>query len=62
MSVTDGVANPDMVTYLTGSNKTILTLAGAGGTTINNVKAGVAATDAVNKGQMDSAISTAIAG
>lgn len=44
----------------TDSTHTAVALDGSGGTTIKNVKAGVAATDAANVGQLNSGISTAI--
>jgi autotransporter adhesin len=57
--VIDGSGNAaELVAYAPGSNKGEITLAGAGGTQIHNVKDGSNATDAVNKGQLDGAVKT----
>ncbi|WP_343596616.1 ESPR-type extended signal peptide-containing protein [Acinetobacter sp.] len=48
--------NPDSVLYDTSTNKATLTLAGANGTTIQNLKAGIADTDAVNVKQLKDSI------
>jgi autotransporter adhesin len=44
------------VLYDGGSNSTVATLAGAGGTTVKNVKAGVDDTDAVNVAQLNKTV------
>ncbi|WP_343726407.1 YadA-like family protein [Burkholderia seminalis] len=53
----NGGSDPNAVTY-DGATKDKVTLKGAGGTTLSNVKAGIANTDAVNVGQMNTALST----
>ncbi|WP_406568785.1 YadA-like family protein [Burkholderia cenocepacia] len=55
----NGGSDPNAVTY-DGATKDKVTLKGAGGTTLSNVKAGVANTDAVNVGQMNTALSTKV--
>ncbi|MGK8195501.1 YadA-like family protein [Burkholderia cepacia] len=47
----NGSSDPNAVTY-DGATKDTVTLKGAGGTTLSNVKAGVANMDAVNVGQL----------
>ncbi|WP_436407653.1 YadA-like family protein [Burkholderia seminalis] len=54
-----GGTDPNAVTY-DGATKDKVTLKGAGGTTLSNVKAGVANTDAVNVGQMNTALSAKV--
>ncbi|MGX7005604.1 YadA-like family protein [Caballeronia sp. KNU42] len=51
---TTGKVTNSFVSY-TGSTKDLVTLGGTAGTTISNLKAGVAATDAVNVGQLTAA-------
>ncbi|WP_420482653.1 YadA-like family protein [Burkholderia cepacia] len=54
-----GGTDPNAVTY-DGATKDKVTLKGVGGTTLSNVKAGVANTDAVNVGQMNTALSAKV--
>ncbi|MEB2602374.1 YadA-like family protein [Burkholderia cenocepacia] len=55
----NGGSDPNAVTY-DGATKDKVTLKGTDGTTLSNVKAGVANTDAVNVGQMNTALSTKV--
>ncbi|WP_279610047.1 ESPR-type extended signal peptide-containing protein, partial [Burkholderia cepacia] len=54
-----GGTDPNAVTY-DGATKDKVTLKGVGGTTLSNVKAGVANTDGVNVGQMNTALSAKV--
>ncbi|WP_346269896.1 YadA-like family protein [Burkholderia cenocepacia] len=56
--VIDPVTGKSLAVVYDGTAKDKVTLAGADGTTLSNVKAGVADMDAVNVGQMNTALST----